>query len=243
VINGMVKNEGDVEKGGLDPYPVAYRSLAPKRGECTNLLVPVCLSASHIAYGSIRMEPVFMVLGQSAAVAAVQAIDDGGAVQDIDVKKLQQRLKNDPLVNGSTPEVVVDNSDREHVEVKGEWPVIKGGGYGPDVFIGRPPVKEEKSVKFIPAIKKAGYYTLYTYSRPTLQNASSQTTWLIYDGSEEREVVIKTADIKVHGQTSGEWVSLGRYKLPAGSKAYVVITNKNADGVIAADAVLFVPGS
>ncbi|HEY4207690.1 MAG TPA: FAD-dependent oxidoreductase, partial [Puia sp.] len=84
VINGMVKNEGDVEKGGLDPYPVSYRALVPKRGECTNLLVPVCLSASHIAYGSIRMEPVFMVLGQSAAAAAVQAIDDGTAVQDID---------------------------------------------------------------------------------------------------------------------------------------------------------------
>src|SRR5690606_28688854 len=70
VVNGMVKNEGNVEVHGFSPYPVAYRSITPKRSECTNLLVPVCLSASHIAFGSIRMEPVFMVLGQSAGIAA-----------------------------------------------------------------------------------------------------------------------------------------------------------------------------
>ncbi len=75
VVNGMVKNEGDVQKGGFGPYPVSYRSLIPKANECNNLYVPVCLSASHIAYGSIRMEPVFMVLAQSCAAAACMAID------------------------------------------------------------------------------------------------------------------------------------------------------------------------
>jgi hypothetical protein len=60
----MVKNEGNMEIGGFGPYPVSYRSIIPKENECKNLLVPVCLSASHIAYGSIRMEPVFMVLAQ-----------------------------------------------------------------------------------------------------------------------------------------------------------------------------------
>ena len=93
VVNGMVKNEGDVQVGGFGPYPVSYRSIVPKKNECSNLLVPVCLSASHIAYGSIRMEPVFMVLGQSAATAASMAIDAKKAVQDIDVKKLQTILK------------------------------------------------------------------------------------------------------------------------------------------------------
>lgn len=92
VMNGMVKNEGDVQVGGFDPYPVSYRSIVPKKKECSNLLVPVCLSASHIAYGSIRMEPVFMVLGQSAAFAACMAIDSKKAVQDIDVRKLQATL-------------------------------------------------------------------------------------------------------------------------------------------------------
>jgi hypothetical protein len=89
VVNGMVKNEGDVQVGGFGPYPVSYRSIVPKKSECTNLIVPVCLSASHIAYGSIRMEPVFMVLGQSAATAACMAIDDDSSVQEIDVKKLR----------------------------------------------------------------------------------------------------------------------------------------------------------
>ena len=84
-----------MQVGGFPPYPVSYRSLIPKRGECTNLLVPVCLSASHIAYGSIRMEPVFFVLGQSAATAAVVAIDAGGDVQSVDYAKLRDRLLMD----------------------------------------------------------------------------------------------------------------------------------------------------
>jgi hypothetical protein len=98
VVNGMVKNEGDVQVGGFPPYPVSYRSIIPKKTDCTNLLVPVCLSASHIAYGSIRMEPVFMVLGQSAAFAAVMAIQMHQPVQDVPVKKLQTALKENPLV-------------------------------------------------------------------------------------------------------------------------------------------------
>jgi len=98
VVNGMVKNEGDVQVGGFSPYPISYRSITPKREECTNLLVPVCLSASHIAYGSIRMEPVFMVLGQSAAMAAAMAIDNQCGVQEIDVKSLQDKLVSDPYL-------------------------------------------------------------------------------------------------------------------------------------------------
>jgi hypothetical protein len=97
VVNGMVKNEGDVQVGGFPPYPVSYRSIVPKQNECTNLFVPVCLSASHIAYGSIRMEPVFMVLGQSSATAAVIAIDKKLPVQKVPVDKLQMELKGNPL--------------------------------------------------------------------------------------------------------------------------------------------------
>lgn len=101
VVNGMAKNEGNVEVGSFPPYPVSYRSLTPRKSDCTNLLVPVCLSASHIAYGSIRMEPVFMVLGQSAAMAASMAIDGKVSVQGIDVKKLQQWLQDDPYMEKS----------------------------------------------------------------------------------------------------------------------------------------------
>jgi hypothetical protein len=92
VINGMVKNEGDVQVGGFGPYPVSFRSIVPKKSECSNLIVPVCLSASHIAYGSIRMEPVFMVLAQSAATAACMAIDADGAVQDVDILQLRSKV-------------------------------------------------------------------------------------------------------------------------------------------------------
>lgn len=89
---GFVKNEGNVEARVQAPYPISYRSITPKRSDCTNLLVPVCLSASHIAFGSIRMEPVFMVLGQSAATAASLAVDQEIAVQDVDYSELNPIL-------------------------------------------------------------------------------------------------------------------------------------------------------
>ncbi|HEO71644.1 MAG TPA: FAD-dependent oxidoreductase, partial [Candidatus Hydrogenedentes bacterium] len=93
-----VLNEGDVQINPGGPYPISYGAIVPKQEECKNLLVPVCLSSSHIAYGSIRMEPVFMVLGQSAATAAVHAIDAHCAVQQIDYGKLQAQLLQDGQV-------------------------------------------------------------------------------------------------------------------------------------------------
>lgn len=96
--NGNVRNEGNVEVGGFGPYRIAYGSIVPKQGQCANLLVPVCLSATHMAFGSIRMEPVFMVLGQSAATAAAQAIDANVAVQNINYSKLRERLLADKQV-------------------------------------------------------------------------------------------------------------------------------------------------
>ena len=89
---GWVKNEGNVEAKVRSPYPISYRSIIPKQEECENLLVPVCLSASHIAFGSIRMEPVFMVLGQSAATAASLAIDSGVALQAVEYAHLEPLL-------------------------------------------------------------------------------------------------------------------------------------------------------
>jgi hypothetical protein len=90
--DGVVRNEGDVQVGGFPPYPISYKSIVPRKEECTNLLVPVCLSASHIAYGSIRMEPVFMILGESAATAADLALKGDSAVQDVDTAELRHRL-------------------------------------------------------------------------------------------------------------------------------------------------------
>jgi hypothetical protein len=100
---GYVQNEGDIGVSTNGPYQISYGSLVPKKGQVENLLVPVCLSSSHIAYGSIRMEPVFMILGQSAATAAVLAIEGSMAVQDVPYEKLRQRLLADGQVLEFSP--------------------------------------------------------------------------------------------------------------------------------------------
>ncbi|HCO84502.1 MAG TPA: xanthan lyase [Arenibacter sp.] len=93
--NGYVQNEGNVEAHGFKPYPISYGALVPKKEECQNLVVPVCVSSTHIAFGSIRMEPVFMVLGQSAATAAVLAIDANVSVQEVPYPNLKEQLLKD----------------------------------------------------------------------------------------------------------------------------------------------------
>ena len=90
--DGHARNEGDVQVPPEAPYPIPYRSIVPPEGSVENLFVPVCLSASHIAYGSIRMEPVFMILGHSSATAAAIALERGLAVQDVPYKLLRKRL-------------------------------------------------------------------------------------------------------------------------------------------------------
>ncbi len=97
VKDGRAENEGDVQVG-VKPYPISYRAIVPKAAECENLFAPVCLSATHIAYGSIRMEPVFMILGQSAATAAGLALQAGIPVQKVDYAKLRARLEEDGQV-------------------------------------------------------------------------------------------------------------------------------------------------
>ncbi|EKC61073.1 xanthan lyase, partial [human gut metagenome] len=128
---------GNVEIALAAPYPISYRAITPKRDEVGNLLVPVCLSASHIAYGSIRMEPVFMVLSQSAAIAACLAIDrHDGCVQDVDAATVLERLLRDPFADGSLPDIFVDNCDASSVVVNGEWETsrIHGGRTVPIIF-------------------------------------------------------------------------------------------------------------
>lgn len=95
---GYVQNEGDIGVSTGGPYEIAYGSLVPKRAQAANLLVPVCVSSSHIAFGSIRMEPVFMILAQSAATAAVLALERDCAVQDVPYAALRERLRADGQV-------------------------------------------------------------------------------------------------------------------------------------------------
>jgi hypothetical protein len=242
VVKGMVKNEGDVQIGGFGPYPISYRSIVPKTNECTNLLVPVCLSASHIAYGSIRMEPVFMMLGQSAAVAACLAIDSKTPVQQVNVPQLQSLLKTNPLADGSTPEILLDNDDSTAVTVKGNWKRMANfdGCYGPSLFLDDTPDKSEDFVRFTPDIKKEANYNVYTYVVKA-SGSSSKITLLINDGLNEKRINLNMKNLEVKGQTEGEWVSLGNFHFSAGNKGSVSITCKNTDGLILADAVLFIP--
>ena len=109
VRNGFVRNEGDVQEHRFKrPYPIEYGSLVPRRCECGNILVPVCLSASHIAFGSIRMEPVFFALGQVAGTAAALAIGSNRLVQDVDYTVLRERLLHDGQILEITTRPVVN---------------------------------------------------------------------------------------------------------------------------------------
>lgn len=239
VVDGMVKNEGNVEIRGFSPYPISYRAITPLKEEASNLLVPVCLSASHIAYGSIRMEPVFMVLAQSAAVAACLAIDNNkNEVQNVDVELIHKELSANPFADNRIPDVIVDNMDK-NTQVKGEWSLVTKEGYGPDFLCDMKYSEKEKSVKYMPEIKTSGEYNVYFYL-PKVKNSTSKINVSIFDGAKLTERIVSTTDIKVEGQTSGMWVSLGKYNLDKTKNSFVEISNKGADGNVAADAVLFV---
>ena len=233
----MVKNEGNVEiKGGL-PYEVSYRCLTPKREECDNLLVPVCLSASHIAYGSIRMEPVFMLLGQSAAKAACLAIDGGVKVQEVDVTKIQRMYEEDPLLDGTPADIIVDDAS---LDVPAAWTRIeKNNGYGRSYLVLNP-TPEKQTLRYPFEVKSDGKYEIYTYFIRRGES-SKMTELVVSDGNEQKGVVLNADEIEVLGQTSGEWVSLGEYNLQSGKPGYVEFTNNGTiTGQICADAVLLV---
>ena len=233
----MVKNEGNVEIYGGLPYDVSYRCLTPKREECDNLLVPVCLSASHIAYGSIRMEPVFMLLAQSAAKAACLAIDAGVKVQEVDVTEIQRMYEEDPLLDGTPADIVVDDAD---IEVPAAWRRIeKNNGYGRSYLV-LDPTSEAQSLRYSFDVKSDGRYEIYTYFIRR-DESSKQTELLLSDGNAQKTIVLNADEIEILGQTSGEWVSLGEYDLKSGKAGFVEFTNKgNVSGQICADAVLLV---
>ncbi|HYG74743.1 MAG TPA: FAD-dependent oxidoreductase [Planctomycetota bacterium] len=253
---GFVRNEGDVQVGGFKPYPISYRSIVPKESECSNLFVPVCLSATHISYGSIRMEPVFMVLGQSAATAAVHAIDEKVAVQKIDYKKLQERLLADGQVlfwtaptgqpSGKSAAaglnvkdlegIVVDDSD---ASVTGTWtqsasaPGFVGNGY---IHDGNDQ-KGEKTVKFTANINKEGRYDV-RISYTALSNRASNAPITIAGADETKTVKI---DQRKAPPLKNGFISVGTFSFKAGAKAIVTISNKDTDGHVIVDAVQIVP--
>lgn len=248
---GFVQNEGDVQVSPGGAYQISYKSIVPKVGECPNLLVPVCVASSHIAYGSIRMEPVFLVLGQSAATAAVIAIDEKIDVQKVSYAKLQPRLLADKQVldlprrpkSGPTGldakklgGIVVDDdmAERNGFETvsTSNGPYV-GGGYRHDGG-----TKDGKqSIVFTPDLPAAGKYEVRICYSPNANRASNVPVTISFPGGSK--------SIKVNQQKGPPiektWLLLGTFDLPQGKVSKVTITNTGVDGYVIADAVQFLP--
>ena len=246
-VDGYVKNEGDVQVGGFTPYPIDYGAIVPKKSECTNLFVPVCLSASHMAFGSIRMEPVFMVLGQSAATAAVHAIEEEVDVQDIDFQKLKSRLLEDkqvlvwtgpkrsaivPIEISSLKGIVVDDVQVDHEGFDGisrSVPDFVGVGYRHDSNL----AKGQQSVVYQVNIPQAGKYEVrLSWSRHANRATNVPVTIHHRDGS---------TTVKVNQRQKpkhGAFGSLGTFDFAQG-KTRVELINADTDGHVVADALQF----
>ncbi len=240
---GTVQNEGDIGVGVPRPYEIAYGALLPKKSQCQNLLVPVCVSSSHIAYGSIRMEPVFMILGQSAATAAALALDAGIAVQDLPYDVLRARLLADGqvleladdqrLTSRTLPGVVID--DRQ-ARLSGQWtsssakrPFIDVG-YQHDGNAG----KGEKSARFEARLSPGRHEVRLCYSAQA-NRATNVPVVIHHRGGRAQTTVNQRQEPPLGGLA----VSLGAFEFT--EAAVVEISNAGTDGYVIIDAVQFLP--
>ncbi len=247
---GYVQNEGDIGVSTHGPYAIAYGALVPKRGQADNLLVPVCVSSSHLAYGSIRMEPVFMILGQSAATAAALAIDAGLAVQEVPYDRLRARLLADGQVleyrdpsggrrgqsAAALPGVVVDDTQ---ARTTGAWSQSGAGKF----YVGSSYRHEgnardgRASARFEAVLPAPGRYEVRLAS-PANNNRATNTRVEVHHAG---GVKVLTVDQRATPPLDGLWVSLGVYEFTAGQPAAVVVSNAGANGYVIIDAVQWLP--
>jgi hypothetical protein len=250
VRDGKAHNEGDVQVGVRGPYPVSYRSIVPKAGECENLWVPVCLSATHIAYGSIRMEPVFMIMGQSAATAASMALDEGVTAQRVDYARLRERLLADRQVlewnavaSGQSQDhadvaaalpapkldgIVLDDADAQK---KGEWrrgSLVASRRVGTGYIHDGDANKGEMEVTWLVEIPEAGDYEVVLHFPPN-PNRATNVPVMVGAGSQ-------AWTMNVNQQEKSGAKSLGKFALSRG-QARVWLSNKGTDGHVVADGV------
>ena len=245
---GFVQNEGDIGVSTHGPYEIAYGSLVPKKGQGSNLLVPVAMSASHIAYGSIRMEPVFMILGQSAATAAVFAIDGNLSVQQVPYVKLRaQLLKDGQVLEYAGPKssrgveakklkgIVLDDSE---AKVTGQWQQsgaaksFIGDGYRHDAN-----AKDgQSSLRFEPKLTKPGKYRLQLASTPNTNRASNAAVEIQHAGGVEKLKI----DLKSPKEAEGVfWIDLGEFE--CANDTAITISNSGADGYVVVDGARWLP--
>lgn len=253
--DGYVQNEGDIGVG-ISPYSIAYGSLVPQKGQCDNLMVSVCVSSSHIAFGSIRMEPVFMILGQSAATAAVMAIDKDLAVQQVPYADLRgQLLKEGQVLEYSTAAasagdakakvfvdprklkgIVVDDDDAKLI---GDWKTSNASGY----FVGNGYRHEgaaqdgQASAVFEARLTSTGMYEVRV-SWPPNANRSSKVQIQVETSDGTKTIMINQQSAPDAGD---HFQSLGTFSFAADKSAAVTITNKEANGYVVIDAVQWLP--
>ena len=237
-----VRNEGDVQVNPGRPYPIDYGALTPKKEQCANLLVPVCVSCTHIAYGSIRMEPVFMILGQSAATAACLALDQQVAVQDVPYPGLLARLQADGQIvdrlvvrntrkdGAPLPGVTVDDAD---AQLTGTWtestasPSFIGTGYRHDAKGEHGAV----SARFEAKLPKAGKYEVFLALVPNPNRATNAEVRI------EHAAGPTTRTVNLAKGPADNLVSLGTYDFDGRTPAAVIVTNAGANGFVVVDAV------
>ena len=247
---GFVQNEGDVQVSPGGAYLISYRSVIPARGQVTNLSVPVCLSSSHIAYGSIRMEPVFMILGQSTATAAVQAIRGNHALQDLPYAALREQLVKDGQVldpppglkkqelisKSSLKGLVLDDSD---AKLSGAWTSSTsstkyvGTGYLHD----GDGEKGEKSLRWELIAPAAGEQELRLAYSSHSNRASNVPVTISVNGTLS-ELVINQKKQPSH---EGLFYSLGTYNLRKDDRIIVTVSNQDTDGYVVVDALQLLP--
>lgn len=243
---GYVQNEGDIGVGTSGPYEIAFGAIQPQRDQCQNLLVPVCVSSSHIAFGSIRMEPVFMILGQSAATTAVLAIEAGTAVQDVDYAALRARLLQDGQVlehqgavragGGVDPAslqgIVVDDAQ---ATLSGEW----SGSTSMGKWVGSSYQHDgggrdgQSVARFEAQLPQAGRYEVrLAYSANP--NRATNVAVVVHHAGGQQTV---TVNQKETPPIDGLFLSLGEFEFRNDLPAAVVISNREADGHVIVDAV------
>ncbi len=246
--HGHARNEGDVQINPGGPYPIDYGALVPPRDECENLLVPVCVSCTHIAFGSIRMEPVFMVLGQSAATAACLAIDADQAVQAVDYDRLQAKLLADnqvlEFVKQTKSGIQTDKldgvvRDDDQLDDKQGWttstsktPFI-GQGYRHDGNAR----KGELSATFSTSLAEPGWYEVRMAYTADPNRATNVPVKIQHADGESNVVVNQQLKPKI----SGVFHSLGTFRFTPGQPALVTIENRNTDGYVIIDGLQWLP--
>lgn len=182
------------------------------------------------------MEPVFMVLGQSAAVASALAINDNTDVQTIDVTKLRKILKDNPYLDGSTPEILVDDSDIDKIERSGHWQKSFGAHYK-NSYLKSANQKNNCSFTFMPVIKKADTYEVFFYCTALPDQEMPEVMAFDITGKEgTKQVEISPRSHK------GSWVSLGTYAFEKGNwTSSIKIDGCRSKGALFADAIILVP--